>query len=69
MIIAEAGQSARETLNNDKFGRTAGTCEAFSRSSIGAHRFQLISVTGLDGDCESFIRGTFGRAASALLRQ
>ena len=59
MIIAEAGQSARETLNNDKFGRTAGICEALSIGSIGAHRFQLIAVTGLDGDCESVIRWHF----------
>src|SRR5437899_10864076 len=59
MIIAEAGQSARETVNNEKFGRTAGICEAFSIRSIGAHRFQLIAVTRLDGDCESFIRAYF----------
>jgi len=56
MIIAEAGESARETLNNDKFGRTPGICEAFGIRGIGAHRFQLIAVTRLDGDRESFIR-------------
>jgi hypothetical protein len=59
MIIAEAGESAQETLNNDKFGRTAGICGTFGIGSIGAHRFQLIAVTRLDGDCESFIRAHF----------
>jgi|SRR6516165_1144335 len=58
MIIAEAGQSARETLNNN-FGRTAGICETFGIGSIGAHRFKLIAVTRLDGYCESFIRAHF----------
>ena len=58
MIIAEADESARETLNNNA-GRTAGICETFGIGSIGAHRFQLIAVTRLDGDCESFIRAHF----------
>ena len=59
MIIAEAGQSARKTLDNDKFGMTAGICETFGTGSIGPHRFERISVNTLDGDCESFIGAHF----------
>src|SRR5262245_13172286 len=41
---------------NDKPSRMPTTCEAFGSGNLGSHRFQLISVTGFDGGCDSFIR-------------
>ena len=52
-----------QQLNGEKAGRTKSTCEFLPRANIGSQSSKLISVAGLDGDPNLFIReeifGTF----------